>query len=424
VSGSAATERHAAAPVTRESRDVLSLLPWMLIPYDSLTHLVGLSQGSTAETLPATAVFSLFYLGVRARELRVCAGSRTVFLRFAQAAALMAVMTLLNIALEQSGQAAADLPDLRMVTAVRQAVSMALGLTTFLMFQDALLRRHFGECMRWVVLGAIPSMVAIGLQIAAGNFRVQGFSPEPSELADMLVFAFLPACVYAFRETQFRLASGLTGIVALFRAFSGTGLIEIFFVTGSYFVARRKFVWGAVLLGLLGIGVFVTFKWFPQNYVVAVISYMTVVYNHTGDLVTGSFIDRFYGLVGPLMMMGTPHAWLGFGFGGDTVYFYHLFSMATASVISGEKQGFVSISSLQGKMLMYGGVLGYGYYLSGWAQAWRRAPRGSLPRIMLLGVFATSLFSLGPMFMPYTWLWLAVTSTSQTRLESSRLPPR
>ena len=52
-------------------------------------------------------------------------------------------------------------------------------------------------------------------------------------------------------------------------------------------------------------------------------------------------------------------------------------------------------------MFLYGGVAGYLLYLCAWWMAWRAAPRRHPARFLIPTVFAASLFSLGPLFLPY-----------------------
>jgi hypothetical protein len=76
------------------------------------------------------------------------------------------------------------------------------------------------------------------------------------------------------------------------------------------------------------------------------------------------------------------------------------------------KGNIVGIASLQGKVLLYGGVVGYSVYLLTWWRAWRAAPPRHEARFVLPTIFASAFFSLGPFFMPYTWLWLAIATTA------------
>jgi hypothetical protein len=156
---------------------------------------------------------------------------------------------------------------------------------------------------------------------------------------------------------------------------------------------------------------------YPDNYIFMLINLFRK-FLESGKLVGGSFIDRFFGFAGPVSMLSGPHGWLGFGLGGDTVYFDRIFDADTAAAIRHEKYVIASISSLQAKMLLYGGIVGYSYYLAGWWKSWRAAPVTHAARFMIPTAFVASIFSLGPFFLPYVWLWLAAgaTANGQRRL--------
>jgi hypothetical protein len=398
--------------------DALAVLPWLLIPYDSLTHLAGSDPSATSQTLPATALLSLVYLLLRNADLRCARGARHVFAQLLGAFAVMIAVTLINAAYEFSLPIDADWVQ-RTPTALRQALSMAMGLTTFLMWCDALERLGLRRAMRWVLVGALPSLALAAAQFLTGQERVQGFSSEPSHLADMLVFALLPACALADLPLRRRLATAVVGAGALLATFSTTGFLKALLALLGVFAARGQLLRGLAIVVVAVIGGYGLLSLYPDNYVFLILSFMQTAYEQSGDLVTGSFIDRFFGLVGPLSVLDDPHAWLGYGFGGDTVYFDRLFSPETASAIREVKGELVSISSLQGKLLMYGGVVGYGLYLAAVWYALRLTPRGHLARVMVVAVFLSSLFSLGPMFLPYVWLWLAVAGAAHSDFEPS-----
>jgi hypothetical protein len=152
---------------------------------------------------------------------------------------------------------------------------------------------------------------------------------------------------------------------------------------------------------------------YPDNYIFGLFS-LFQQFLDSGTLIGGSFIDRFFGFVGPLRMLGHLHGWFGLGLGGDTVYFDQLFDPATAEAIRTEKNAIASISSLQGKMLLYGGIFGYLFYFSAWWSSWCSVPKTHPARFLIPTVFAASLFSLGPLFLPYVWLWFAFGVTAET----------
>src|SRR6266404_1039046 len=391
----------------------LAALPFLLIPYDSLTYLLGLDPGETSQTLPATAAFSLVYLVLRRGRLRFTPTGTQVFRHLSAAAFCVAFVTICNIVAENFGIVGID-ESMRAPTALRQAVSLALGFATFLMFQDAMVRIGWRQACRWIVLGGLPSLTLCGLQIAQGNFRIQGFSAEPSLLGDMLVFAFLPGCAFASMKLRHRVLLMTAGAFSLLASFSGTGIMKAAFAGLSYSVVRGQIVRGMILVVCALSLTYGILLLYPDNYIFMLFD-LFKSFLESGTLVGGSFIDRFFGFAAPVGMLTHPHGWLGFGLGGDTVYFDRIFDEETAAAIRLEKNAIASISSLQAKMLLYGGVLGYGFYLAAWWTAWRTTPKAHPARFMLPTAFAASVFSLGPFFLPYIWLWLAFGATAHDR---------
>lgn len=390
-------------------KNPVAAVPFLLIPYDSLTHLLGFDPGETSQTLPATAIFSILYLLVCGHRLRFSAASARVFRFLLLAALCIFVVTLANIVLEIDDVAYIDKAQ-RLPQVLRQGVSLSLGLASYLMFQDALMRIGWQAAARWIVLGTLPSLVLCSLQLMLGSFRIQGFSSEPSQLSDMLVLAFLPACLMADLRFRQRVVLASGGIVALLAAFSGTGIMKAAFALFSYFAVRGRILYGTVYVAAALALVYRVLLFFPDNYIFFLFSLFTS-FLESGTLVGGSFIDRYFGFAAPLGMLSEVHGWVGFGLGGDTVYFDRIFDEDVAAAIRLEKSGIASITSLQAKMLLYGGVLGYSFYLAAWWEAWSTAPRVHAAKFMIPTVLAASVFGLGPLFLPYVWLWLAIGAT-------------
>jgi hypothetical protein len=280
------------------------------------------------------------------------------------------------------------------------------------MFQDALLRTGLRGACRWIVAGALPSLFLCGLQILSGQYRIQGFSSEPSHLGDMLVLAFLPACVYAELKVGRRMMMMVPGATALMATFSGTAIMKAVFAVFSISAVKGHFVKGLIVSVIALTAVYAILLLYPDNYIFNLYG-LFKSFLDSGTLIGGSFIDRFFGIVGPLHMLREPAGWLGVGLGGDSVYFDQMFDPATADAIRTQKTGLPSISSHQGKILLYGGILGASLYITAWWQAWREAPKSHPARFLIPTVLASSVFSLGPFFLPYVWLWLAFGATSQ-----------
>jgi hypothetical protein len=385
-------------------------LPFLLAPYDSITNLVGANPLTTAETLPATAVLSVVYLAARGFVVRSTAQSRRVQFYLLVSAAVILFVTLVNLELEHLSNLDVE-RDKALPTALRQGASLALGLTSFAMFQDALMRLGTRRAMTWMFWASVPTLFVALWQLGSGTYRVQGLSAEPSQLADVLVFLFFPACALANISRASRIGGAILGGIAFIATFSSTGFAKLGFLALSYFAARGRLVRGVVYVAIaVGVLILILARLFPQNYVFQMTSFIYKTYSQAGTLATGSLIDRFFGLAGPISLLNDPRSWFGYGLGGDTVYFDRMFAPDVAIAIRAVKGSTVSISSLQGKILMYGGLAGYATYLAAWFTAWRASTMTDMARYMLPAVFVASLFSLGPLFLPFVWLWLAIAT--------------
>lgn len=389
----------------------LAAWPFLLIPYDSLTHLAGIGEETGAQTFPLTAAISLAYIALRGRQLRFTPASLGVFKALAAALLVMLALTAVHLVIESSTSTHLE-EALRVPTALRQGVSFALGLSSFVMFQDALLRIGHRAAFRFIVWGCLPSFLLVPFQAFTGVFRVQGFSTEPAQFADILVFAFLPACAAAALRPRLRWALFALGTITLLSTFSSTGFMKLALVLLCFYIGTGRALHGAAVLGAGIVATYLLLSLWPENYVFSTFILLYQAWDASSELLSITFVDRYMGLVGPLQMLAQPHAWLGLGFGADSVYFYQLFEPDVADAIREVKWVLPSIGSLQGKMLMYGGAAGYAIYAAAWLGAWRATPQGHPARYLIPAVYLASLFSLAPFFLPYVWLWLAFGATA------------
>src|ERR1700692_2625153 len=104
----------------------LSALPFLILPYESVTYLLGLDAGETSQTLPATAVFSLAYILIRRGRLIFSPTGARVFRYLFLSFVCIILVTLANIVWDSFGDPGIH-DELRMPTALRQGVSLILG---------------------------------------------------------------------------------------------------------------------------------------------------------------------------------------------------------------------------------------------------------------------------------------------------------
>jgi len=306
----------------------------------------------------------------------------------------------------------------RVPTALRQGISYLLGVTTFVMFQDALLRVGHQRAFKWVVWAYLPALLLVPFQAFTLPYRVQGFSTEPSQMADAMVFAFLPACAAVAMNARIRRFVLAIGAVVLISTFSSTGFMKMGMVGICYYISTGRALRGFLVLVLGLLAIYGLLSLWPENYIFATFYGLYDTWEATSSIVNITFLDRYMGLLGPLGMLDQPRAWVGLGYGADAVYFDQIFERDVADAIREVKWGTPALSSLQGKMMLYSGLVGYVVYLTGWATAWRGTTGAKLrakmhpARFMIPAIFVASLFSVAPFFIPYTWFWLALGATA------------
>ena len=130
---------------------MLSVFPWLIIPYDSVTHLLGVNF-LVSQTMPLTALTAFPYLFFRGHSLRTCTNSRRVGILLLITAVITVLVTLLNAIIEIIINSNPNLPLLGSV-ALRQLISLCLGLASFFMLQDSLLQIGLKSAMRWIIVG-------------------------------------------------------------------------------------------------------------------------------------------------------------------------------------------------------------------------------------------------------------------------------
>lgn len=390
------------------------------LPYDSLTYLLGFDPNSTSQTFPIVCLVSVIYIFILLFKRLHSSLNCNFILIPIYLFVYLCLITFINITVEDYINIEGINKNFRIDSSVRQGASFFLGMVIFYSFYNIFKRVDSNKVQVLIIIGTIPTLLMCFYQILFGDFRLQGFSSEPSHLADFLVWIFLPACFMANLNKKIKFFLCITGLFFLALTFSITGYLKLLSIVFFYFVFFKKFNLKFILISLIIFlfSVFIVLN-SGDNYAKIMLNSIIDTYDGNGDLLAiASITDRFFGLIGPLNLIDSIGGILGYGFGADSVYFSNMFNPEVASVILATKGNLPSLSSLQGKMFLYGGVFGYLIYLLFWYKSWRSGSQTNLARAIIPAIFFSSLFSLGPFFLPYTWYWLAqseqITGDSRT----------
>lgn len=390
------------------------------LPYDSLTYLLGFDPNSTSQTFPIVCLVSVVYIFILFFKRLHSSLSCNYLLLPLSLLIYLSLITFVNIMVEEYINIEGINKDLRIDSSLRQGASFFLGIVIFYSFYNIFKRVDSNKVQVLIIIGTIPTLLMCFYQISFGDFRLQGFSSEPSHLADYLVWIFLPACFTSKLNKKIKIFLCLTGLFYLALTFSITGYLKLLSVLFFYFIFIKKFNFKFISISLIIFlfSVFIVLN-SGDNYTKIMLNSILDTYDGNGDILAiASITDRFFGLIGPFNLIDSIGGILGYGFGADSVYFLSMFNPEVASVILATKGNLPSLSSLQGKMFLYGGVFGYLIYLLFWYKSWRSSSQTNLARAIIPAIFFSSLFSLGPFFLPYTWYWLAqsdkITGDSRT----------
>jgi hypothetical protein len=389
---------------------IVAYLALLFLPYDSLTSLLGLNPNSTSQTFPIVCLISLIYVPfLFSQRFHPSSGHNFLLIPLFLFLYLCSI-TLVNATVEGFIHIENINIDYRIKSSIRQGASFILGVSVFYTFLDIFKNIKYNKVELIIIIATIPTLLLCLYQVFIGEFRIQGFSTEPSHLADYLVWIFLPTCFTANLNKRLKIILYIIGLTLLFLTFSTTGYLKLLSIIFFYYILNNKASIKQLLYILTFISLFIAFFIFTagDNYVSIMVNMILKSYNGEGDILAiASITDRFFGFIGPFNLLGSFGGLMGYGFGADSVYFSSMFSPEVADVILLTKGDTPALSSLQGKMLLYGGVFGYFYYLLFWYKSWKSSDKNNLARVIIPAIFFSSLFSLAPFFLPYVWYWLA-----------------
>ena len=294
---------------------------------------------------------------------------------------------------------------------IRQTISYVLGLTLFSYFlrnKNFLNPKYLGSTINLCVLLIIPLVL---YQVLILGHRAQGFSSEPSHLGDVLVLVILPFIFLSWKENRFNFLALSLSLIFLVMTFSMTSFLK-FVILIMVFLILRSFV----LLCLFISGTFLI------AYIILVSDtdlYIVNIFNNdfnaliTLQLVSfsGSFVDRF---IWPFMLFDIQtdiRLFFGGGFGCELSCFFPLIDQEVASIIKSVKSDPASLSPFYAKKVFYFGIIPsvfvsllYAFKL-GYLR--KRGRVSDIEFSIFITVSISALFSIGPFWLPYIWMWKA-----------------
>jgi hypothetical protein len=401
-----------------------------------------------AQVTPLTAVLSLLLLplcltGIRKSPLLTLVTAFLVYLTLHSVIALFVEMFFSN-------------PTIRFVSWFRQIVAVGTGAATYLVLRSMLLGMSNRQMVRYMLIGAIPSLM-LGLlnilwgamnQAWAGSIilgirsfvaplgytspvRATGFSMEPATYATTLVLTVFPMMLILLGEKK--RSVGLYVLVVSTMAcfawtFSLTGVILLGTVafSGLFLGPYRSLLLKMSLVLLVLTAAVLTLM--PNNQIMSHV----VTLSSGGENV--SFTDRFYSFVGPFQAMFSSWTMLGYGLGGTATHFTELIPPAVqAEILAVKWKELPNLASLPGRVFAEGGLIGIVllallFFFVLWTLRFliRRAVSQAdeiflrSTRLAVIAMYLSVAIGLGSYHNPYLWFWIAVVDVQYMRFLDRR----
>jgi hypothetical protein len=339
---------------------------------------------------------------------------------------------------------AAGEPALRFFSWLRQCAALIAGFSVFLLLRETTQHLTDRQITRYIVWGSLPALLLAIVNILWGGLnqqwagavvtgvrsfvaplgytaplRASGFSQEPATFAAVIVIVLFPVLFYMY-EVQYRMWKTILyfGVVVLAFVWTfsvvGVALFAALVAVGILFGPRRKFFRriGLASLAVLVAGLFLI----PSNQIL----------RHGRSIVLGqsnvSFIDRYYGLIGPFLMSFQTYTVFGYGLGGTVSHFEDVLPKEVQAAVASVKwKELPNLSTLIGRIYAETGALGLAFFLGALGMTFwefRRAMNRAREPNRVAFLFAARLgfilacvasaMTLGSFHMPYLWLWMAI----------------
>jgi hypothetical protein len=333
---------------------------------------------------------------------------------------------------------------LRFTSWLRQIAALIAGISVFLVLRTCLQYFSNRRILWVVIIGSIPAFVLALLNIMWGALnlawagvivdgvrsvvaplgytnamRASGFSSEPAMFATVIAILVLPLLFYLYLQGTKRIRTFILFFITMLIfawTFSLVGVLLVLCLAFAGFFLGPKRTFFAKVSAYFLAAVIGALILIPSNQIM----------KHGRSLLLGqsnvSFIDRYYGLVGPFMMSYSSLTMFGYGLGGTSSHFHEVLPQdVQAAVASVKWKELPNLSTLVGRIFAETGAVGFTMFvfIAGVAfwecrQArrllkdpddWIFLASAQLGLVVTLVSVATAL---GSFHMPYLWFWLAV----------------
>jgi hypothetical protein len=313
----------------------------------------------------------------------------------------------------------------RLVSAPRQIVSFLLGIFLFVVLRNIFKRVSIKKIVSinlhsvifiaaWILVFDIPAI------LENSEYRTKSYFSEPSLLADYLV-VFYFASLYIYIKNQWVYISLKSHIllfslviVSLLLAGSGTGFIKLITLIVGIFIFddNTKFrVYVIALLLLLTLVGTVYFLSLDNSYLINVL-----VASKENPESTASFVDRYYSFVGPISKIGESLVSIGYGFGGDNIYYKEFYPNEYIELVQTTKSQDFSIVSFWGKILVFSGITGLVIWFFLFMKIYKLSKKSKIVQYILPILFCiviNDFLSGGAFLLVHHWYWLALIDSQE-----------
>lgn len=348
-------------------------------------------------------------------------------------------------------------PALRFFSWLRQFAALLAGFSVFLLLRETVQHLSDRQVARYIVWGSLPALLLGLVNILWGGFqqkwagaivtgvrsvvaplgytaplRASGFSQEPATFAAVIVIVLFPILFYMY-EVRYRMwkTAIYFGVVVLAFVWTfsvvGVALFAALVAVGILFGPRRRLFRRTGMVALLVLVAGLTL--IPSNQIL----------RHGRSIVQGqsnvSFIDRYYGLIGPFLMSFQTYTVFGYGLGGTVSHFDEVLPKEVQSAVASVKwKELPNLSTLIGRIYAETGAIGFAFFLGALAMTFwefrRSITRTRNPgqkafltaaRLGFILACVASAMTLGSFHMPYLWLWMAVLDARFLQLKDEEL---